>query len=96
MSFLLAVFAPLLLQTLIPAVNERSLPHLLYNLIDEPLYILGIMAVPISVGFSALRHRLWDIDLLGQVQVQPINRPEVEGPIQRAGSASNHCPSGVT
>jgi len=45
-------------------VGQAGLPRLLYNLARAPLVSLSLMLLPIGLGFSILRYRLWDIDLI--------------------------------
>jgi hypothetical protein len=47
---------------LLPQVS--GLPRVLYNLARPPLVDLFMLLFPISLAFSILRYRLWDIDLI--------------------------------
>ncbi len=55
-----------------PVLDQPGVPGLLYGFIAQPVYNLMIALAPISLGFSVLRYRLWDVDVL-------INRSLVYG-----------------
>lgn len=50
----------------------NTVPGLIYNLFRIPLRLLGAALVPLSIAFSVLRYRLWNIDFV-------INRSLVYG-----------------
>ncbi|MCB9101046.1 MAG: AAA family ATPase [Anaerolineales bacterium] len=54
-------FLPL---TLLPSLGQPPLLTLLIYLIGLPLAALLVVILPISMAFSILRYRLWDIDLI--------------------------------
>ncbi len=57
---------------LFPGLSHAGQPHQLMWWIGRPIYVLGMMLLPISFGIAVLRYRLWDIDNL-------INRTLVYG-----------------
>ena len=44
--------------------QQSGLPRLLYNLARTPLVNLCMLLLPICLGFSIFRYRLWDIDII--------------------------------
>ncbi len=48
----------------IPALQTPGSAHILYHLIGVPLFAWSILLIPIALGFSILRYRLWDIDII--------------------------------
>jgi hypothetical protein len=57
---------------LFPVLSHAGEPHRWMWLIGRPVYVLGMMVLPISFGIAVFRYRLWDIDNL-------INRTLVYG-----------------
>jgi len=55
-----------------PSLDQPGYSHLLYLFTAKPIYHALVLMVPISVSFSILRYRLWDVDRL-------INRSLVYG-----------------
>ena len=53
-----------LLTLLFPVLLTPGTSRLLYILLGVPLYYLLSLGFPLSLGFSILRYRLWDIDRL--------------------------------
>jgi hypothetical protein len=49
---------------LFAASQYSGLPGLLYNLARAPVVNLCMVSLPVCLGFSILRYRLWDIDLI--------------------------------
>ncbi len=65
----LANLLPLLV---FPVLAQPGPAHTLYAILDDVMYPLVLLLVPVSIGVAVLRYRLWDIDLL-------INRTLVYG-----------------
>lgn len=55
------VIVPLLL---VPELRERGSASLVYILIGISIILIGVLALPLSIGFSVLHYHLWDIDIL--------------------------------
>lgn len=51
-----------LLQIVVPAFHQPGTATLLYHLIGKPISLLLMLLMPLSIGLSILRRRLWDID----------------------------------
>jgi tRNA A-37 threonylcarbamoyl transferase component Bud32 len=68
------ISALLVLQNFVPVVRDgTSLPGAVYEMyLKEPLWAIAWMIVPVTIGISMLRYRLWDIDFV-------INRSLVYG-----------------
>jgi hypothetical protein len=49
---------------LFPALRQPGLPYLVGDLITLPIAALLATLFPLSIAFSILRYRLWDIDLI--------------------------------
>jgi signal transduction histidine kinase len=64
--------ANLLPPLIFPALTQPGSAHFLYTTISEVILPLVFLLVPMTIGVSVLRYRLWDIDLI-------INRTLVYG-----------------
>jgi predicted Ser/Thr protein kinase len=62
---------------LFPSSSQPGLPHVLFNVITQTSFVLGLTLWAISIAFSALRYRLWNIDLT-------VNRSLVYGAVTLA------------
>jgi tRNA A-37 threonylcarbamoyl transferase component Bud32 len=60
------ISALLVLQNFVPAVTDRTtLSGAVYGMyFNEPLWAIAWMIVPVTIGISMLRYRLWDIDFV--------------------------------
>jgi hypothetical protein len=59
-------------RVVVPTLGEPLMANVVYELVGLPLFLLSLIAVPLSFTISILRYRLWDIDLI-------INRALVYG-----------------
>jgi tRNA A-37 threonylcarbamoyl transferase component Bud32 len=66
------VLLPILFQVIFPSVAQRGSAHVLYSILNEAVFVGALLLIPITVTFSVLRYRLWEIDLI-------INRSLVYG-----------------
>ena len=48
----------------LPALTQTGFPRVLFLLANIPVNVLSVCLIPWSLGFSILRYRLWDIDLI--------------------------------
>lgn len=48
----------------VPALREPGIPNVVYELVGVPLFLICIFFWMLSIGFSILRYRLFDIDLI--------------------------------
>ena len=55
-----------------PVLSEPGLPNVIYFLLARLFVIASLITVPVTIGFSILRYRLWDVDVV-------INRSLVYG-----------------
>jgi hypothetical protein len=51
-----------LLSLLLPPLHQPGSTRLFYHVIGKPLSVLLMLLMPLSIGISILRRRLWDID----------------------------------
>jgi hypothetical protein len=49
---------------LVPQVRQPGIEGAVYMLLGIPLFYLSLMLLPLTIGASILRYRLWDIDLI--------------------------------
>jgi signal transduction histidine kinase/DNA-binding response OmpR family regulator len=47
-----------------PSLRVPGVPRVIYAMVGLPAFYLSVAMVPITIGISILRYRLWDIDLL--------------------------------
>jgi len=52
------------LPSYVPALEQLTFFALLEALDSHPIYYLAMLMIPITIGISILRYRLWDVDLL--------------------------------
>ena len=55
-----------LLHLLLLALAPPGLSNVLLNLIFAPIFVFSLLVVPLSIAFSILRYRLWDIEVVIQ------------------------------
>ena len=78
-----AAMAPLvaslltLTQALVPTLRQPGLPSVLFKMAAGTAFVASMLLVPLAVGISILRYRLWDIDVL-------VNRTLVYGTLTAA------------
>jgi hypothetical protein len=63
-GFSAAVFGYLLFFFPNEVIPNTTLPVVIAHLVTGTLYRLGEMLVPITIAFSTLRYRLWDVDFI--------------------------------
>jgi predicted Ser/Thr protein kinase len=59
-----SVVFPAIVTTFFPVVERPGLPHILYNVLQQTLFVAAAAIWGISIAFSVLRYRLWDVDLV--------------------------------
>lgn len=59
----LTLLTYVLVKVIFPQVSQMSVPGLIY-ILALPVLLSFFLLIPVGVGFSVLRYRLWDIDLL--------------------------------
>jgi len=47
-----------------PTLAGDGVPALIYNIVSRLIGTLSLIAIPVGIGFSILRYRLWDVDFL--------------------------------
>jgi len=66
LGFAAGIFALILWYTsvlLFPLAESPTIIRMARTLVGETLYLLGFLAIPLSIAFSILRYRLYDINL---------------------------------
>ena len=63
-GFLIWVIGAFLIPALFPALTQTSENVALYNLVRQTLNNFATLLIPLTIGFSILRYRLFDIDLI--------------------------------
>ena len=60
----LGISAGVLASFVFPSLLVPSIWHIAYHVIGIPIFAFLVMLIPITIGLSILRYRLWDIDII--------------------------------